>query len=44
MARQYTAEKNAKSDPIFCNRLVNMVANHIMKEEKHYFLIKFTKP
>jgi hypothetical protein len=30
-------EKNAKSDPIFCNRLVSMVANHIMKEEKTLF-------
>jgi hypothetical protein len=31
------AKKNAKSNPIFCNRLVNMVSNHIMKEEKTLF-------
>jgi hypothetical protein len=30
-------KKNAKSNPIFCNRLVNMVSYHIMKEEKTLF-------
>ncbi|VAH04391.1 unnamed protein product [Triticum turgidum subsp. durum] len=35
MSRRGTAEKRtAKSDPIFRNRLVNMVVNHIMKDGK----------
>jgi ribosomal protein S7 len=37
MSRQHTEGKITKSDPIFCNRLVNMVANYIMKEEKKLF-------
>ncbi|KQJ89171.1 hypothetical protein BRADI_4g23940v3 [Brachypodium distachyon] len=35
MSRRGTAEKRtAKSDPIFLNRLVNMVVNRIMKDGK----------
>ncbi|GJN41110.1 hypothetical protein PR202_gn00908 [Eleusine coracana subsp. coracana] len=35
MSRRGTAEKRtAKSDPIFRNRLVNMVVNRIMKDGK----------
>ncbi|KAG2642304.1 hypothetical protein PVAP13_2KG283490 [Panicum virgatum] len=35
MSRRGTAEKRiAKSDPMFCNRLVNMVVNRIMKDGK----------
>ncbi|VAH45601.1 unnamed protein product [Triticum turgidum subsp. durum] len=35
MSRRGTTEKRtAKSDPIFLNRLVNMVVNHIMKDGK----------
>jgi hypothetical protein len=32
-------EGTAKSDPIFHNRLVNMVVNHIMMEENNHWLI-----
>uniref|UniRef100_A0A453I1P1 Small ribosomal subunit protein uS7 domain-containing protein n=1 Tax=Aegilops tauschii subsp. strangulata TaxID=200361 RepID=A0A453I1P1_AEGTS len=43
MSRRGTAEKRtAKSDPIFRNRLVNMVVNRIMKDGKNHWLIKFS--
>ena len=35
MSCQGTAEeKTAKSDPIYCNRLVNMLVNYILKHRK----------
>ncbi|KAI4989766.1 hypothetical protein ZWY2020_038129 [Hordeum vulgare] len=43
MSRRGSLEKGtAKSDPIFHNRLVNMVINCIMKYEKNHWLIKFS--
>jgi small subunit ribosomal protein S7 len=32
--RGTTEKRTSKSDPIFCNQLVNMVVNRIMKDEK----------
>ncbi|KAL5554219.1 hypothetical protein UlMin_041620 [Ulmus minor] len=32
--RGIAEEKTAKSDPIYCNRLVNMLVNHILKHGK----------
>lgn len=39
MSRRGTAEeKTAKSDPIYRNRLVNMLVNHILKHGKNHWL------
>ncbi|KAL5710560.1 hypothetical protein ACHQM5_021107 [Ranunculus cassubicifolius] len=41
MSRRGTAEeKTAKSDPIYRNRLVNMLVNRILKHGKNHWLIK----
>ena len=32
--RGTTEKRTTKSDPIFCNQLVNMVVNRIMKDRK----------
>lgn len=43
MSRRGTAEeKTAKSDPIYRNRLVNMLVNRILKHGKNHWLIKFS--
>ena len=41
MSRRGTAEKKtAKSDPIYRNRLVNMLAKRILEHKKNHWLIK----
>ena len=43
MSRRGTVEeKTAKSDPIYRNRLVNMLVNRILKHEKKHCLIKLS--
>nr|VDD65669.1 unnamed protein product [Brassica oleracea] len=44
MSRRGTAEeKTAKSDPIYRNRLVNMLVNRILKHgKKNHWLIKLS--
>ncbi|KAK4718023.1 hypothetical protein R3W88_016361 [Solanum pinnatisectum] len=38
MSRRGTAEKTAKSDPIYRNRLVNMLVNRIQTRKNHWLI------
>ncbi|CAN6866309.1 unnamed protein product, partial [Brassica oleracea] len=39
---RYCRRKTAKSDPIYRNRLVNMLVNRILKHRKNHWLIKLS--